>query len=139
MTVDLPLALLELVELDIDAGVPYERTSKLRKNGCYSCQKGGTYDSDAQLLSSSDSRAKVGTSACFFDAGCNAGDEGVAFAEAGGVGCCTAAEVSGSDTCTLTSWFTKGRFNKTKASLTRENDVLGMFWRLKRECTKSDA
>jgi len=39
--------------------------------------------------------------------------------EAGVVGCCTAAEVGGSDACAGTSWFTEGRFNKIKTSLAR--------------------
>jgi hypothetical protein len=81
---------------------------KVRKVGWYSW-KGGTYNGEAELLSIIKSRGKVGTSAGLIDACCNAGDEDLAFAEAGVVGCYTAAQVSVSETCAETSWFTEGR------------------------------
>ena len=59
---------------------------QVRKVGWYSW-KGGTYNGEGELLSRIFSCDKVGTSAGLIDAGCNAGDEHLAFAEAGIVSC----------------------------------------------------
>ena len=49
--------------------------------------KGGTYNGEAEPFSRIFSCGKVGTSAGLIDAGCNASDEDLAFAEAGVMGC----------------------------------------------------
>ena len=59
---------------------------QVRKVGWYSW-KGGTYNGEGELLSRTFSCDKVGTSAGLIDAGCNAGDENLAFAEAGIMSC----------------------------------------------------
>ena len=59
---------------------------QVRKVGWYSW-KGGAYDSEADLLTSSYSRSTVGGSAGLFGAGCHVGGEGLAVAEAGVVSC----------------------------------------------------
>ena len=64
--------------------VIYEKASK--ESGVV-CWKGGTYNGEGELLSRIFSCDKVGTNAGLIDAGCNAGDEHLAFAEAGIVSC----------------------------------------------------
>ena len=59
---------------------------QVRKVGWYNW-KGGTYNSEGELLSRIFSCDKVGTYAGLIDAGCNTGDEDLAFAEAGIVSC----------------------------------------------------